>query len=124
MLHLTALKVFMVTDDVTGKVDYKASRNKLDEQLAEYELRNGEEDTMAGRAINAIFEQYKGSTLSTKFIVGNALSELKATPDNYKTFTEALERYLKVNCGDAGVALFGAKKGCGIFRHSDKVATI
>lgn len=120
MLHLTALKAFMVTTN-DGSVDYDKSVANFTAQLSEYELRHGEGQTMAGRAVNSVFDIFPGARLATPFVIGRCLTNLQATPANYSTLEEALKRYIKVNSGEKeSGAIFGMKKGVGVFRWKDQ----
>lgn len=119
MLKLTALKEFMVLDKKTGVVDHAASHAKLTEQLSEYELRHGEEEGLAARAVKQVFDTYKGTRMSMKFIVGQCLTILAATPDNWNVLEEAVNRFIKSNVGERNVSMFGQAKAVGTWRWCD-----
>lgn len=118
-LNLTALKVFMVIG-ADGVVDYSKSKDKLSEQLAEYELRQDEGNGLAARAVAEFFDTFKGVRVSTSFVISNCLANLKANPDNYQMLTEACERFIKANTGSENASIFGQKKGVGIWRWTDQ----
>lgn len=119
-LELAALKTFMVLK-ADGSVDHTATHNKLTAMITEFELRNKDEDTLAARAVSAVFDKYKGSTMSTDACLGFAMRDLQVTPDNWGTMETAMKRYLKANTGSRG-SLFGTGRGKGIWRWVDQAA--
>lgn len=117
-LNYAALKVFLEFNP-DGSVDHKKTLNNVTAQITEYELRQKDQDGLAARAINAVFDQYKGATIATDALLSAAHGVLKSNPDNYAVLDKAMRRYLKANTG-ARLSVFGMGVGKGLWRWADQ----
>ena len=116
-LELAALKNFMVLKS-DGSVDHDASHAKLTQALTEYEFRAADTSGMVARGVNAVFDEYKGQTLSLSSLVGYVVNHLKAEPTKFALIDSAVRDYVRSHSGGRG-SLFGSKQGRGTWRWSD-----
>lgn len=117
-LNLSALKVFLEVGQ-DGKVDRQKTLDNVNAQITEYEIRQNSSEELMAKAINTVFERYKGATMATDVLLSFALSETGAHPDRYQELTKVAQSYLKANTG-SNQSLFGTSRGKGLWRWKDK----
>lgn len=115
-----ALKSFLIFKN-DGKVDRIASVNKFQQELTKFELNKKDRNDLVAVAIQLVFDQYAGQTLTKPALITFALKELQASAANWNMLEQEIISYLKANTG-SNLSLYGMKSGQGYFRWSDQNA--
>lgn len=117
-MNINAIKEFLVRSE-DGSIDYTSSRYKLEDALLEYEKSH---DGIA-KAINVVFDRFRGVKINKPGIATFVMGDLKVTPDNMNDVRDSVLEFLDANTGtrESG-CLFGTikGKGGGSFRWSDQ----
>lgn len=114
-----------------GNIDHEATLLKFAEVISTWEIEAEQAEGAIRQVVSAIFDQYKGATLNKKFITGQALRQLNATPENWTEMEDKVSSYLKNNSqgevAEDGTherpnSLFVTRpgKGGGTFRRADE----
>lgn len=122
-MNINALKAYLsfLPADAEGApgIDYKTSATKLISDLKEYEAVLEATGGKVKDAILAVFAKYKGVNLNKEALTSFTMQELKAGPENYSVYSDAINAWLKPvekggNVGDRETgALCGMRKGIG-----------
>jgi hypothetical protein len=103
-----------------GSVDHDSTLEKFASDLLRFEEIQDKENATVGKAVHALFDQYKGAKLNTPFVIGEVLSKLNAQPENYKTLSNKIADFLKSQSqGDNSTFVVSKGKGGGIGRRID-----
>ena len=110
--------VFAVRGD-DGALDVAATIEKFKAQLIEWDREKGQESNLIGSVIHALFDQYKGASLNTGYLINETLRRLNISDyEASRVLTQKVKDYVKDNT-EGGV--FGSKRGRdgGIYRVCD-----
>jgi hypothetical protein len=93
MKNLSELMVCYSDGAIAVEATCLAFRNALLAHIAEQE----KQDDEISRALNGIFDTYKGARINMPALVALALQRLGADPTNYKTLEEAVYKHIRHN---------------------------
>jgi len=113
-----------------GSIDHECTLAKFAGDLARFAAERETEMADIGKAVHALFDQYRGARLNTPFVVGETLRRLEAKPENYKALSDKVTELIRSQAQGAtqddgsvenpnSVFLIGKGKGGGIARRAD-----
>lgn len=82
-----------------GSVDVAASANAYAKALSAWATQNETPTETIETAVEAVFDRFDGR-IAMPALVGLALQELKATPDQHKALSTRVRAYIKGQCAD------------------------
>jgi hypothetical protein len=106
-----------------GSIDHDATTLKFQGDLLKYEAERETEAETVGAAVNAVFDQFKGTRLNMPAVTSYALTHLNVQPENFKTLTERVQGFIRDHSGEReSGALFSIAKGKhgGVCRWADQ----
>jgi len=77
-----------------GSVDVAASASAYAKALTEWVAQNEIPSDTIETAVEAVFDRFNGQRLPMPALIGLALQELQATPDQHKTLTNRVHAYV------------------------------
>lgn len=83
-----------------GSVDIAASGNAYMKALAEWATQNETPTDKIEAAVEAVFDKFPTGRISVPSLVGFALTELGATPDQHKSLTNRVRAYVSGQCAN------------------------
>ncbi len=86
-----------VVRGTNGSVDVAATTAKFGDELTKFIAANETEVAVIASAVNAVFDDYRGATLTTPTLVTYALGKLNATPANMATLSDRIRAYVHDN---------------------------
>jgi len=97
-----------------GTIDREASLSAAEVALDKYISEHETEQSTISDAVHAVFDQYKGASLTMPTIGGMTLRQLNAQPGNYKSLEKRVLDFVRANAGtrESG-ASFSINKGVG-----------
>lgn len=121
-INIAAVKAFMVPDE-NGNIDFEKSGRKYLDSLQALESLIASDEKAVKEAVTAVFDKYKGTNVTNAVPI--IMRELPANPDTYNEMEKRVKEYLKMNTGEYGEAMLGARKGIGggVWRWVDKGAS-
>lgn len=81
-----------------GSVDVAASASAYAKALTEWVAQNEIPSDTIETAVEAVFDRFNGQRLPMPALIGLALQELQATPDQHKTLTNRVHAYVTGQC--------------------------
>lgn len=105
-----------------GLVDVAASTAKFEGALATYIAERETEATQIGAAVNAVFDEHLGKTLTMPVVQALATQQLNAQPENWKVLSERIATYVRENATPGGSLKISKGKGGGVSRLCDAPA--
>lgn len=77
-----------------GSVDIAASASAYGKALADWVAQNEIPSDTIETAVEAVFDRFNGQRLPMPALIGLALQELQATPDQHKSLTNRVHAYV------------------------------
>lgn len=125
--------IFKLVKDASGKVMVEESAMVARRAIEDYAARRETEEGDIALAVETIFDQYPGTVISRKALIGNTMILLKVQPGAYVHMEQMVDAYLdenldRVENAKKGIVgepprtrKFGRKGGPtgGLFRWSD-----
>lgn len=112
-----------------GSINTQATLEKFQADLVKFEQEKEAQLASIGKAIHALFDQYRGARLNTPFVTGEVLRRLDVQPESYKSLSDKVQEYLHLHSQgkvEDGVAerpnslfVISKGKGGGVGRRAD-----
>lgn len=92
-IHLSSF----VVRGADGAVDIAATTDKFGIELTKFIAVNETEVAVIATAVNAVFDDYRGQTLTMPTLINYALTKLHANPTNMPALTDRIRGYIHDN---------------------------
>ena len=102
---------------VDGVIDIQATLEGLENQIMDLVDAEEQSASRIGEAVNAVFDAYKGQTLTMPALVNAALGHLPVTPATFATESAAVAEYVRQR--KDGEFKIAKGKGGGVSRSCD-----
>lgn len=111
---------FDVVRFADGSVDLDSTMDQIRLSVAGIIEQMESESEGIGKAVNGIFDQYKGQTIAMPAIQALVLQRLNASPETFKSLSEKVTDYLRNNSGEFGLFTIARGRAGGVSRNVDK----
>ena len=112
--------VFAVRGD-DGTLDVASSIEKFKAQLIEWDREKGQESALIGSVIHALFDQYKGASLNTGYLINETLRRLNVSDyEASRVLTQKVKDYVKAS-QECGVLASKRGQNGGVYRVADVI---
>jgi hypothetical protein len=113
------LNTFVVRDEA-GELDVDGTMEKFQGVLLQYQAERETELATIGAAVNAVFDNFRGTAINMPALTTLTLQRLNCQPETCKALTARILDYVRSNAGT--VFQIAKGKGGGVSRISDAAA--
>lgn len=102
--------------NASGMVDVAASTAAYAEALTAWVAENEADTQRLTDVVNAVFDRFPGKTLPMPALLSLVVTELGATPAQYKAVTDRAHAHVRCMAGEGGTLVIAKGKGGGVSR--------
>jgi len=111
---------FDVVRFADGSVDLDSTMEQIRLSVAGIIEQMESESEGIGKAVNGIFDKYRGQTIAMPALQALVLQQMNASPETFKSLSEKVGEYLRNNSGEFALFTIARGRSGGVSRNADK----